>query len=134
MTPVQQTDTSKERGDCQRASVATLFDFEIDQVPNFRLFSDEQWWSVFICFIWGIGFEVIDTVDDNTNFEQTIDGYLLASVNSDYGDGYSHAVVINTEGEVVHDPLPTKPNLGMNVKDNDRLSCWYLIRRREISA
>lgn len=130
MIPVQQTDTTKERGDCHRASVASLFNMEIDQVPNFRLFSDDLWWDVFCGFIWSIGYQVVDTVVDDLELKPTIDNCLLASIPSNYGNGYSHQVVINTKGVVVHDPLPGNPNNGRDVSDD--LVYWSLIKKRPL--
>ena len=137
MTPVQQTDTSSKRGDCQRAAVASLFDLEIGQVPNFRLFSEDRWWSVFCGFIWGMGYEVIATIkdpEDLANFKLVgvIDNLLLASTTSSYGGDYSHMVVANIQGKIIHDPMPNNPLNGINLLAGDILVWWpHIVKRPE---
>jgi hypothetical protein len=127
LNPVNQTDTSKESGNCLSATVATMFDLKLEQVPNFTLFSDEQWWDVFICFIWSLGHEVVDTRYDY-DFEELRDGYLLASIETNY-ENRSHAVIIDINGTIIHDPLPNNPNNLHSVEG--RLNHWYLIRPRK---
>ena len=129
MKPVNQTNTTKERGDCQRASVATLFDLELEQVPNFILYENELGWSVLCSFVWALGYELIEWREDE-DFEATKDGCLLASIKSDYGSRFSHQVVINTKGVIVHDPLPNNPNNGRDVVKDGILDDWYRIVKR----
>lgn len=94
MKRVSQSDLSKERGDCQRACVASLFDLELEQVPNFRLFDEKVWWDVFCNFLFSIGYDVKEVMYCK-KFKQTKDGILLASIKSGYEEGFSHQVIIN---------------------------------------
>ncbi len=131
MTPVNQTDSTKERGNCQQACIATLFNLELEQVPNFRLFNDDVWWKVFCGFIWGLGFEVIGYADDNRELTQTLDGYLMASIKTGYGDKYGHQIIIDVNGVIVHDPMPNNPCNGKNALKEKLLTDWYLITKRK---
>ena len=127
MKPIAQTDTSAATGDCLRASTAALFELNIEDVPNFML--AEDWWEAFNAFIWDIGYQCLQYVE-GFDFIATKGGYLIAAIKSNYGDDYSHAVVINTAGLVVCDPLPESPSLGVNVKGGV-LEHWLLIRKRK---
>jgi len=105
-----------------------LFGLELAQVPHFRLFPDDKWWGIFCGFIWGLGYEVANVHTDFINVKPTVENLLLADITSDYKN-FSHSLIINTDGIVVHDPLPVSPNNGRNVID--RLECWYSIHLRK---
>ena len=126
MIAVQQIDLSSGTGDCLRASTASLFELDLNDVPNFMLADD--WWESFNEFVWSIGYEVVRYVG-SFDFIATKDGLLLAAIKSNYGKGLSHAVVIDIDGIVVHDPLPTRPNLGLDVTKGI-LEHWFLITKR----
>jgi len=136
MKPVFMTEYDALRGDCERASVATIFDLEIEQVPHFRLFNDETWYNVFCCFIWSMGYEVIGTGQQHKDksfdpIEHDIDGHLLACVPSLTFKGKFHSVVITKCGEVVHDPNKNKLWLGKDVIRSKELLSWDIIKKRE---
>jgi hypothetical protein len=125
---IQQTDITQESGDCQRASVASLFGLELDQVPHFRLFPDDKWWDVFCSFIWELGYEVERFNEKFIDVKPTVGHLLLADIKSNFGDGFAHAVIVDIDGIVIHDPLPGNPNNGRNIIND--LVCWYSIRKR----
>lgn len=130
MIPVNQTDSTKERGNCQQACVATLFNLELEQVPNFRLFDDDKWWPEFLDFIWGLGFEVIKYVEDNSEIIPTVNGYVLGTIETGYGVEYGHQVIVDTKGLIIHDPMPNNPCNGKNVITDGTLKYWYLIKKQ----
>lgn len=142
MTPVDQTIVDKGRGDCQRASVATLLDLELEQVPNFRLFPDDRWYHVYNGFLWGCGYEWTGTgyPDDIKNVATlpNVGGYVIAAVPSkefngevsDTGLPLVHAVVMDMAGLVVHDPQPNKAYQGVNIIETGDLLHWDLIEPR----
>jgi len=57
LKPVFQTIVDTENGDCTRAAVASMFELDITQVPNFVMF-DDDWWTMLNCFLWGLGYEL----------------------------------------------------------------------------
>jgi len=126
MKPVYQSCIDPGRGDCQRAVIASLFDLELEQVPNFRLYPDRTWFNVYYYFLRGLGFEYKGTCFKNRfKYErdfQGIDGYFVACVPSKtFSEGITHAVVINEKGMVAHDPNPNKRWLGINVIESGEL-------------
>lgn len=132
MKPVFQTITSKEGGDCHRASIASLFDLDITQVPNLRLFSEERWSYVLSGFLWGLGYDWNENgFPDKHKLSdcESIDGYFEACVPSNY-KGYTHSVIINTEGIVVHDPLPQRSWINKNVLKSGDLQHWMIIKKQ----
>ena len=133
MKKVDQIFTTKGRGDCQRAVIASLFELELIQVPHFLLFDENVWLNVYCMFIKGMGYEFegtgyLDT--DTLKFQETIGGGISASVPSkNLGKGYSHAVIVNTEGLVIHDPHPSKNYQGVNVIETGELQNWDMISK-----
>lgn len=141
MTPVEQTISDPNRGDCHRAVIATLLDLEIEQVPHFRLF-DENWFNVYCGFLWGCGYEVEGTGYHPKHTPRSehlkechVGGYVEAVVPSkNYPPelGITHAVVMDMDGLVVHDPHPGKAYQGVNVIETGELMSWRLMRKRDL--
>ena len=95
-----------QRGDCLRACIATLLDIKPETLPHSTHFSDyieveEIYWNY-------TGFMCVDSLDKIQD-EEGIDGLFMA-----YGEssrGCYHAVIINKQGEIVHDPHPSKEGI-----------------------
>lgn len=141
MTPVKQTILDPKRGDCARAVVASLFDLDISQVPHFILFPGQAWWDVYCGFIWSIGWRVLGSgkypeIDPTKRpfMGLHVDGYVDASVPSKNYPGVYHAVVMDTQGLVVHDPAPDGKNhyQGVNVIETGELDSWIMMEKREV--
>lgn len=133
MIPVDQTIVTGTEGDCVRATVATLLNLPIDAVPHFIRFTDDQWWGVYCAFMWALGWEVLGAESKGTpDPALSLNGYFDASVPSRTFPGKSHAVVIDCDGVVVHDPNPNKLWLGVNVIESGDLREWYHVRKREV--
>ena len=134
MTPVDQTIICSERGDCMRATVASLFDLELEQVPHFRLFDDKTWFDIYYYFLYGLGYEYAgyNRVHKERKLEKkySINGYFDACVPSKTFEGASHAVIIDLKGVVVHDPNPNKAWQGVNVLKSGELKGWYAFKKR----
>jgi hypothetical protein len=132
VTPVDQTIVCNKRGDCQRAVVASLFDLELNQVPHFRLFPDNQWWSVYWYFLYALGYEMKGTAFAARRLADapTINGFISAAVPSRTFEGCNHAVIINPQGLVVHDPNPNKRWLHVSVVQTGELIEFDLIEKR----
>jgi len=136
MKKVYQTIIDSHRGDCLRATIASLFELEIEQVPHFILYKGD-WFEVYWGYLrairydyCGCGFppapDVSSIALDKT---PTIKGAIRASVKSRTFEGSTHAVLINRSGTVIHDPNPNKAFLGVNVMESGELTHWEIIKK-----
>lgn len=134
MKPVDQMYVDSNRGDCQRATIASIFELELEQVPHFRLYTDSDWFLVYYYFIYSLGYEYMGSmrIDKNKlDIEDSINGYFDACVPSKTFDNGFHAVVIDCNGVVVHDPNPNKLYQGENVVESGALKYWYRFKEIE---
>jgi len=139
MKPVYQTVVDKDIGNCMQAAVASLLELRLDEVPNFIDYVCEEdtskWLLKFMDFMEAKGYEVEGTRELAPNKEETyadlreeflIQGCIYASVKSrSFARGF-HAVLINSEGIVVHDPNPSKAHLGVDVVKSEELYYWTM--------
>ena len=127
MKKVYQTIVHKEHGNCMQAVVASLFELELDQVPNFIELGD-KWFSEYMDFFKERGYDVCyihrnrnhDTTQSLINiakFDGGINGYFDATVKSQTLEGVTHAVVINSDLNIVHDPNPNERALKLTPDD-----------------
>ena len=130
MIPVMQ----KLNGDCLRASVASLLELKIKQVPHFMGYGMARC-GVFIRFLdltghdyWGVA----DAKELSPN--DSIGGFFLASVPSKNKEDTNHAVIIDTAGLVVHDPTKDgkESYQGINVIESGDLNYCYLIQPKKV--
>lgn len=137
MKPVEQLVSDGEVGDCMRAVVASLLELQTEQVPHFRLFETLNprklpnkaggWFSVFSYFLMANGYKLGHNKHFNSGdplAEDSINGHFFAVVNSRNFEG-THAVVMDMNGVVVHDPSPTKKWQGESLRDNPDFHFWY---------
>lgn len=136
------------RGDCWRATTASLFELELIQVPNFILFDNIKEnkllignknkyggitsFGIYWCFLNSIGWDYEGLGRLSTHelkYEDSVDGYFDASVPSKTFENISHAVIIDMNGLVVHDPNPNQAWLGINVKESGDLVYWHLLSK-----
>jgi hypothetical protein len=130
MNKVYQEIVDKDNGDCWPAVIASLLDLELKQVPHFNMYNG-RWWSVYHDFLKQHGYREIETlynecasimnwkprypsVSKKYSFHalkdyKGIDGYFYATVHSPkysklHGMHYLHAVVIDHDFNIVHDP------------------------------
>lgn len=136
MTPVFQTVICPTKGNCMQAAVASLFDLDITQVPNFMLYPvdshERHWWDIYCGFIRLLGYEVKGIgrpCSHKLSDSEGVNGYFDASVPSKTLEGCSHAVIIDRTGLVVHDPNPNQKWLGINVVETGELNNWYVIEK-----
>lgn len=139
MIPVDQTVVQKKRGNCMQAVVASLFDLELEQVPHFRLYDispdrvKKSWFNVFIYFFrsMGYGYEGYSRAWKKRKLEEkhSIEGYFYAAVESRTFKNVKHAVVIDLDGKVVHDPNPNRAWQDINVVETGELDGWYCFTR-----
>src|SRR5574337_469578 len=128
MTPVFQTVVDKGRGNCHQAAIASLFDLELSQVPNFRLFPDATWFNVYWYFIYALGYEHKGSgYPDRAKLREhgNVNGFVSAVVPSKtFGPGTTHAVILDLDGLVVHDPNSNQRWMGINVVESGELLHW----------
>jgi hypothetical protein len=119
MKKVFQTIIDPNKGNCMQAAFASIFELELDEVPNFIEFGD-RWFSVIWEFVKSQGYKHIDDlyngkdVSEEFHIKQInkykgVNGFFYCSVGSpkyfkEYGA--THAVIVNKDLEIVHDPSP----------------------------
>lgn len=132
---VFQSCVDPDRGDCHRAVIASLFELELEQVPNFRLFSDELWYKVYWFFLNALGWEYNGCAPAKRHIEDRnygdINGFYYADVKSRTFPGRHHSVVIDAAGKVVHDPNPSQAFIGVNVVETGELCNVHIIERKK---
>lgn len=127
---------TSERGNCMQAAIASLFDLELEEVPNFISLDTGKgeanlaMWQ-FIMDRTGVFPHIFGTFDtpierykEACEFDGGINGYFYASVKSQTFEHTSHAVIVDSNLEVVHDPNPNGKCLGLKL-DNSVLQ--YII-------
>ena len=133
MIKIDQTCVDSGKGNCQQAVVASILGLDLSQVPNFILYADNEWWNVYYYFMFSVGWQYEGQSKPSKSRglreEDSINGFFEAAVPSRTFKGKSHAVIINTEGMVIHDPNPNKLWLGVNVLESGELQGWYMYSR-----
>jgi len=133
MKKVLQEIVCQEEGDCCRAAIASLFDKSIDEVPRF--FPDRDQTLSVIKYFEEQGYEPTfynrrdkgdftpdmkkqyPSIEEVAKYDGGVGGYFYASVPSQTFDGVSHAVIVDTDLNIVHDPNPNQ--LALNLKPKD---------------
>ena len=119
MIKVYQTIVSIGTGNCMQATVASLLELPLDDVPHFLLSKNLGSYGM-LKFFWEWGFEpcYINRGKYNTEFMRRIakfdggvDGYFYAVVKSQTFENVSHAVIVDENLNVVHDPNPNQKAL-----------------------
>ena len=130
MKKVFQTRISKNNGNCAQAVVASLFDLELDDVPDFVSKHSIRPMNVEIVkFHNERGFKA-GYINKHNNLgirnkslleiaksDGGVNGYFYAIVKSKTFEDTLHAVVVDTELNIVHDPNPNGNCL--NLKPDD---------------
>ena len=137
MKKVYQTIIDPGKGNCMQAAIASLWEFPLEEVPNFKEY-DQEWFSKmwsFIgeCSVDGQEYEILGTLYNpkghhgfkgEDRFPEIkemagVKGYFYASVYSpifyhpEAKDPCTHAVVIDKDYNIVHDV--NKQNLEVKV-------------------
>lgn len=126
MKKVYQQIVDGQKGDCMRATVASIFEEDIHNVPNFIEYGDE-WWTIFRKYFEAKGYKLTTTLYNPLMYNRNIleeyslerlseftgvNGFFYGHVNSptynQKGEisGTMHAVVVDKDCNVVHDPNP----------------------------
>ncbi len=134
MTPVDQSIIDKGSGDCMRACVASILNLPLQAVPHFLLNGSAAMYSaVFHSFMHAHGWNWKGNACHDSILKWKpyhIDGHYIASVHSrTYEDG-SHAVLIDAEGFVTHDPNPNKKWQGESIFSNRNYHYFNTFQKR----
>jgi len=125
MKKVYQTIVDKDHGNCMQAVVASLFELELDEVPNFIELGD-NWMITMMKFFEDRGYDICtiykqrhDTEELKriAKFDGGINGYFYGVVNSKLFEGGTHAVVIDSDLNIVHDVNPSEVYLSCTPED-----------------
>jgi len=133
MKKVFQNRVCKGTGDCCRAVIASLFDKEMDEVPEF--FPDRNQGIELLNYFESHGYNPTfydrteggcltpdekrkyPSIEEVAKYDGGIGGYFYASVPSQTFDDVSHAVIVDTDLNVVHDPNPNQKCLNLKPED-----------------
>lgn len=125
MKKVYQTIVDKEKGNCMQAVVASLFEKDLEEVPNFINFGDD-WYFELRHYLRTINEEYNPifmyrkqgrekTLEEIAKYDGGVDGYFWGSVPSQtYNDATTHAVVCDINLNIVHDPNPNQKALDVD--------------------
>lgn len=109
------------KGNCMQAVVASLFERELHEVPNFINFG-KNWWPEMYNYYVANGYQGIQCFSPMDRIELTkkalaydggVNGYWAASVPSQTFKDVSHAVIIDKNLNIVHDPNPNQLALSL---------------------
>ena len=127
MKRVFQSRIEKKHGTCMQAAIASLFEMFLDDVPNF-IELGEDWFDIYVKFYEDRGYPLnmfnpcgmVDVAKQALEIDKGINGYWCAAVQSiNFGKDVWHAVIIDKDLNVVHDPNPN--NFGHTYKPEDIL-------------
>ena len=137
MIPIDQTILNKTRGNCIQAVVASMFELELTQVPNFVLFG-KGYWNMLYYFICGLGYQIgcRDIKFFPFSHSDMVNGCIMAFVKSKTYKHVTHAILINDLGRVIHDPNPKKQYQDVDVLKTGELVQWIHMkdRRKKINV
>lgn len=133
MIPVFQTIVDKGRGDCMRAVVASLLDVEdINILPNYRILGPgwflkmaetfKEYGYPDICYISRCSDIDLEFLKQIAKFDNGINGYFYGTVKSQTFDDTYHAVVVDSDLNIVHGPNPNQ--LAMKLTPDDVLGIY----------
>lgn len=130
MKKVDQTKFEKGEGNCMQAAIASLLELDLKDVPNFIKYhgkkntspEDEMW-----KFMNKHGYDMNDidikigdkpvSALDVTEIDGGVNGFFYAVVPSQTHPKTNHAVIIDKELNIVHDPNPSR--LALKLKSDD---------------
>lgn len=127
MRKVDQTIVSNINGNCLQAAVASLLDLNLEEVPSF-IDAKEKWHQLLWMFMSKNGYEdmgweyatgINPSLLERMKFDGGWNGYFVGSVPSQTFLNCTHAVIVDINLNVVHDPNPNK--LALKCKPEDVL-------------
>ena len=130
MKPVDQTILDPVKGNCFEASIASILEIPLEDIPDFYADEDVDWLSACNKWLHAYGFFAlgINVQSEKINREElkhiTDNVMCEAAVNSPRYSGVKHSIVFY-KGVVLHDPHPSKDS--MDCKLDDLLSIIIFI-------
>lgn len=134
MTKVYQTIVESGKGNCMQAAIASLLDLNLEQVPNFVEFDGVEAGGAsykFMQFLNDNGYDYCciskganrnaDDLIKIAKFDGGIGGYFYASVPSQTFNDVSHAVIVDSNLNIVHDPNPNQLALKLKPENVDMI-------------
>jgi len=131
MKKVYQSKVSDIDGDCARAVMASLFDKELHEVPSF--YPEGSQALEMLNFFSSHGYfpsvynrrpdQDIPTLEEVAQYDSGVDGYFFGSVMSQTFDCV-HAVIVNKDLKIVHDPNPN--GLCLKLGPEDVIDIWTM--------
>lgn len=125
MKKIYQTVIDRNHGNCMQAVVASLFELELDEVPNFIEFGS-SWHGELSHFFSKRGYDICSIYKGrhDTNmlkkialFDKGINGFFYGTVKSKLFEDLYHAVVIDINLNIAHDPNPNDIYLSCTPED-----------------
>jgi hypothetical protein len=128
MKKVDQVTIDPGKGDCMQAVVASLFERELEQVPKFIELKEEWYMEMDKYFEYnGYSLTPFYKAETTSSFylkalkhDGGINGYFYAVVPSQTFPekmGITHAVVVDVNLNIVHDPNPNRKALKLKPED-----------------
>ena len=147
MIKVDQTIVDKGKGNCMQAVLASLFEQKFEDTVNVYDYPEGEWVAPFMDWVESIGYEYEGVMNMFVNpaspaiereqafrdlaTHESTGGYFYGAVNSRTFEGVTHAVIINDNGVVVHDPNPSKAWLGEDLIATKELLYIYLFSKKD---
>lgn len=143
MIKIDQTVVHQGNGNCQQAVIASLLDLKLEEVPNF-IEDPKNFWHILWDFMEEQGYSDIGweypnaenpTLKERLEFDGGWEGYFPATVPSQTFEDRTHAVIIDNNLKVVHDPNPNKKALKCKPEDIINVIVkggWYIDSDRNI--
>lgn len=130
MKKIYQTIVDPEKGNCMQAAIASLFEKELSEVPNF-IELGEDWYLTMDKYYMDNGYEHITPFHINRGskkkevefvktvlkHDQGVNGFFYATVPSQTFKDVTHAVIVDIDLNVVHDPNPNQKALELGPED-----------------
>lgn len=103
-------------GDCLQASIASILELEVRELPYVAEFQKDQWFGIVNDHIRSRGYRLVEFGNEPA---VNPPGYAIAIGPSPRTGGILHACVAQN-GDVVHDPHPSREGL-------ERITYWLLL-------
>lgn len=125
MKKIYQTVIDKGTGNCMQAAVASLFELPLNDVPNFILLK-ENWGNVFRGFFKKHNNECeyfyfpewdMEEKKKALKYDGGVKGFFFGVVDSQTFKDVTHAVIVDEELNIVHDPNPNQKALELKPED-----------------
>lgn len=139
MIKTDQTIVCKGFGNCMQAVLASLFEKELSETINVMELPDDAWHIPFMEWIDSVGYSYEGVMNACSSAEQNqrdlqdseycVGGFFYGVVPSKNFKSVTHAVIIDCNGLVVHDPNPDKKWLGVNIATSKDLIYWYQFKK-----